>query len=131
MASAPPGRPEQPTLLCCSYLADVDRIAATGYLPTQQDVLRVRVPTTGIIEYPFDLENIIFRCWAWPPKAVGFWGLPAALQAVVGKLFALQAPSTAVGMQKAPWIPYLALRASDPGQEMSHRHMTVHPLRSE
>ncbi|XP_029073439.1 guanine nucleotide-binding protein subunit alpha-11 isoform X2 [Monodon monoceros] len=43
------------------YLTDVDRIAASGYLPTQQDVLRVRVPTTGIIEYPFDLENIIFR----------------------------------------------------------------------
>ncbi|XP_058138251.1 guanine nucleotide-binding protein subunit alpha-11 [Dasypus novemcinctus] len=43
------------------YLTDVDRIAAVGYLPTQQDVLRVRVPTTGIIEYPFDLENIIFR----------------------------------------------------------------------
>ncbi|XP_047387106.1 guanine nucleotide-binding protein subunit alpha-11 [Sciurus carolinensis] len=43
------------------YLSDVDRIATSGYLPTQQDVLRVRVPTTGIIEYPFDLENIIFR----------------------------------------------------------------------
>ncbi|XP_053556012.1 guanine nucleotide-binding protein subunit alpha-11 [Bombina bombina] len=43
------------------YLSDVDRIAIPGYLPTQQDVLRVRVPTTGIIEYPFDLENIIFR----------------------------------------------------------------------
>jgi len=41
----------------------VDRIATPGYLPTQQDVLRVRVPTTGIIEYPFDLENIIFRYW--------------------------------------------------------------------
>lgn len=39
----------------------MDRIATPGYLPTQQDVLRVRVPTTGIIEYPFDLENIIFR----------------------------------------------------------------------
>ncbi len=23
----------------------------------------MRVPTTGIIEYPFDLEQIIFRCW--------------------------------------------------------------------
>ncbi|XP_066224046.1 guanine nucleotide-binding protein subunit alpha-14 [Saccopteryx leptura] len=43
------------------YLADIDRIAVTSYVPTQQDVLRVRVPTTGIIEYPFDLENIIFR----------------------------------------------------------------------
>ncbi|XP_041666910.1 guanine nucleotide-binding protein G(q) subunit alpha-like isoform X2 [Cheilinus undulatus] len=43
------------------YLNDLDRIADTAYLPTQQDVLRVRVPTTGIIEYPFDLENVVFR----------------------------------------------------------------------
>ncbi|XP_072007011.1 guanine nucleotide-binding protein subunit alpha-14 isoform X1 [Engystomops pustulosus] len=43
------------------YLSDIDRISVNGYIPTQQDVLRVRVPTTGIIEYPFDLENIIFR----------------------------------------------------------------------
>ena len=44
-----------------SYLNDLDRISDTAYLPTQQDVLRVRVPTTGIIEYPFDLENVVFR----------------------------------------------------------------------
>lgn len=44
-----------------SYLSDLDRVTAEGYVPTQQDVLRVRVPTTGIIEYPFDLENVIFR----------------------------------------------------------------------
>lgn len=44
-----------------SYLMDIDRIAMPSFVPTQQDVLRVRVPTTGIIEYPFDLENIIFR----------------------------------------------------------------------
>lgn len=37
------------------------RIAEASYLPTQQDVLRVRVPTTGIIEYPFDLQSVIFR----------------------------------------------------------------------
>ncbi|CAJ1070147.1 guanine nucleotide-binding protein G(q) subunit alpha-like [Xyrichtys novacula] len=43
------------------YLNDLDRIADNAYLPTQQDVLRVRVPTTGIIEYPFDLENVVFR----------------------------------------------------------------------
>ncbi|XP_055974777.1 guanine nucleotide-binding protein subunit alpha-14 [Sorex fumeus] len=43
------------------YLSDIDRIAKPSFVPTQQDVLRVRVPTTGIIEYPFDLENIIFR----------------------------------------------------------------------
>lgn len=60
----------------------MDRIATSGYLPTQQDVLRVRVPTTGIIEYPFDLENIIFRCLCpgflrvmvfW--GSLGLWGL--------------------------------------------------------
>ncbi|XP_043089453.1 guanine nucleotide-binding protein subunit alpha-11b isoform X2 [Puntigrus tetrazona] len=43
------------------YLSDLDRIADPSYLPTQQDVLRVRIPTTGIIEYPFDLQSIIFR----------------------------------------------------------------------
>ncbi|KAF6729764.1 Guanine nucleotide-binding protein G(q) subunit alpha [Oryzias melastigma] len=43
------------------YLNALDRIAGSGYLPTQQDVLRVRVPTTGIIEYPFDLQSVIFR----------------------------------------------------------------------
>lgn len=40
---------------------EIDRVAARDYLPTEQDILRVRVPTTGIIEYPFDLEEIRFR----------------------------------------------------------------------
>ncbi|OAD55088.1 Guanine nucleotide-binding protein G(q) subunit alpha [Eufriesea mexicana] len=43
-----------------SYLMEIDRVAAPDYLPTEQDILRVRVPTTGIIEYPFDLEEIRF-----------------------------------------------------------------------
>ncbi|KAF3848604.1 hypothetical protein F7725_015101 [Dissostichus mawsoni] len=43
------------------YLDEMDRISDASYLPTQQDVLRVRVPTTGIIEYPFDLEDVVFR----------------------------------------------------------------------
>jgi len=43
------------------YLMEIDRVAALNYLPTEQDILRVRVPTTGIIEYPFDLEEIRFR----------------------------------------------------------------------
>lgn len=42
-------------------MSDLRRLAAPDYLPTEQDILRVRVPTTGIIEYPFDLEQIIFR----------------------------------------------------------------------
>jgi hypothetical protein len=44
-----------------SYLTDLDRLAKPDYLPTEQDVLRARAPTSGIIEYPFDLETIIFR----------------------------------------------------------------------
>ncbi|CAG10326.1 unnamed protein product [Tetraodon nigroviridis] len=51
------------------YLSDIDRVTAEGYVPTQQDVLRVRVPTTGIIEYPFDLENVIFRSQLSPHSA--------------------------------------------------------------
>uniref|UniRef100_H2Z1H0 Guanine nucleotide-binding protein G(Q) subunit alpha n=1 Tax=Ciona savignyi TaxID=51511 RepID=H2Z1H0_CIOSA len=43
------------------YLSDLDRIKQPDFLPTQQDILRVRIPTTGIIEYPFDLDQIIFR----------------------------------------------------------------------
>ncbi|MED6245084.1 Guanine nucleotide-binding protein subunit alpha-14 [Ataeniobius toweri] len=43
------------------YLTDLDRIGQPSYLPDLQDILRVRVPTTGIIEYPFDMENVIFR----------------------------------------------------------------------
>ncbi|KAF7666461.1 hypothetical protein LDENG_00106610 [Lucifuga dentata] len=43
------------------YLSDLDRITAPFYIPTLQDILRVRVPTTGIIEYPFNLSKVIFR----------------------------------------------------------------------
>ncbi|XP_069025913.1 guanine nucleotide-binding protein subunit alpha-14-like [Embiotoca jacksoni] len=43
------------------YLSDLDRITVPSYIPTLQDILRVRVPTTGIIEYPFDLSKVIFR----------------------------------------------------------------------
>ncbi|KAM4616251.1 guanine nucleotide-binding protein subunit alpha-14-like isoform 1-T1 [Polymixia lowei] len=43
------------------YLSEMDRISEPSYLPDLQDILRVRVPTTGIIEYPFDMENVIFR----------------------------------------------------------------------
>ncbi|XP_018518041.1 guanine nucleotide-binding protein subunit alpha-14 isoform X1 [Lates calcarifer] len=43
------------------YLSDLDRITSPFYIPTLQDILRVRVPTTGIIEYPFDLSKVIFR----------------------------------------------------------------------
>lgn len=44
-----------------SYLSDLARIEMDDYLPTEQDILRARQPTTGILEYPFDLDGIIFR----------------------------------------------------------------------
>lgn len=43
------------------YLDALMRVSVPDYLPSLQDILRVRVPTTGIIEYPFDLDSIIFR----------------------------------------------------------------------
>jgi len=42
-------------------LSDLARIEQADYLPTEQDILRARVPTTGILEYPFDLDGIVFR----------------------------------------------------------------------
>ncbi|XP_050092842.1 guanine nucleotide-binding protein G(q) subunit alpha isoform X1 [Anopheles aquasalis] len=43
------------------YLSDMERIEKEDFLPTEQDILRARAPTTGILEYPFDLDSIIFR----------------------------------------------------------------------
>lgn len=42
------------------FLDDLDRVASPDYLPTEQDVLRVRVPTTGVHEYLFVLQGINF-----------------------------------------------------------------------
>lgn len=63
-----------------SYLNELDRIATANYLPSQQDVLRVRVPTTGIIEYPFHLENVVIRSAPLLPlpadcRALEHWGI--------------------------------------------------------
>ncbi|XP_032070503.1 guanine nucleotide-binding protein subunit alpha-14-like isoform X2 [Thamnophis elegans] len=43
------------------FLSDLERIAVPSYVPNEQDVLRVRIPTTGIIEYPFVLQKVPFR----------------------------------------------------------------------
>ena len=40
-----------------SYLDSLDRLCAENYIPSVDDVLRVRVPTTGIIEYTFPLSR--------------------------------------------------------------------------
>lgn len=45
-----------------SYLSEMDRICKPDYLPTEQDVLRSRVKTTGIIEENFSCKELHFRC---------------------------------------------------------------------
>lgn len=43
------------------FLDDLERIGSPDYLPTEQDILRVRVPTTGVHEYLFVLQNVNFK----------------------------------------------------------------------
>ncbi|XP_033929218.1 guanine nucleotide-binding protein G(o) subunit alpha isoform X3 [Melopsittacus undulatus] len=43
------------------YLDSLDRIGAADYQPTEQDILRTRVKTTGIVETHFTFKNLHFR----------------------------------------------------------------------
>uniref|UniRef100_A0A803VQU3 G protein subunit alpha i3 n=12 Tax=Passeriformes TaxID=9126 RepID=A0A803VQU3_FICAL len=43
------------------YLNDLDRISQPTYIPTQQDVLRTRVKTTGIVETHFTFKDLYFK----------------------------------------------------------------------
>uniref|UniRef100_A0AC11ES40 G protein subunit alpha 15 n=1 Tax=Ovis aries TaxID=9940 RepID=A0AC11ES40_SHEEP len=43
------------------YLSNLDRITEEGYIPTAQDVLRSRMPTTGINEYCFSVQKTNLR----------------------------------------------------------------------
>ena len=58
--------PEHPifhsSLLTRSYLNDFSRISQPDYVPTQQDVLRTRVKTTGIVETRFTFKDLRFKC---------------------------------------------------------------------
>jgi len=42
------------------YFTEIDRLAAAGYIPTEQDVLRSRVRTTGIVQSDFTIKSIQF-----------------------------------------------------------------------
>nr|CAB3250013.1 guanine nucleotide-binding protein G(q) subunit alpha [Phallusia mammillata] len=42
------------------YMSHLQRITAINYLPTLQDILRARLPTSGITEYLFDIDSFIF-----------------------------------------------------------------------
>jgi len=43
------------------YFDSIDRLAEPNYLPTEQDVLRSRVKTTGISETNFQIRDVTFR----------------------------------------------------------------------
>ncbi len=49
------------TITVCSYFDDLARIRMPSFMPTDQDILRSRVPTTGILEYTFQMERVAFR----------------------------------------------------------------------
>ena len=53
--------PTAPFLFVPSYLNDLERIARADYIPTQQDVLRTRVKTTGIVETHFTFKDLHFK----------------------------------------------------------------------
>lgn len=42
------------------FLNSLSRVTDPEYIPTEMDVLRVRVPTSGIHEYCFELENKLY-----------------------------------------------------------------------
>jgi guanine nucleotide-binding protein G(i) subunit alpha len=48
-------------VLIHSYFDSIDRIAQSNYLPTDQDVLRSRVKTTGITETTFIIGDLTYR----------------------------------------------------------------------
>ena len=48
-------------LIFISYYNSIDRLFAPGYLPTDQDVLRSRLRTTGITETLFELGQLNYQ----------------------------------------------------------------------
>lgn len=44
-----------------SFLDDLERLGETNYQPTEQDILRTRVKTTGIVEVHFTFKNLNFK----------------------------------------------------------------------
>lgn len=50
--------------LSYSFLDDLDRLGAKDYQPTEQDILRTRVKTTGIVEVHFSFKNLNFK-WVY------------------------------------------------------------------
>lgn len=44
-----------------SFLDCLDRLGEPDYSPSDQDILRTRVKTTGIVEVHFEFKNLNFK----------------------------------------------------------------------
>ena len=53
--------PPHVSTFSCSFLDELDRLGAKDYMPTEQDILRTRVKTTGIVEVHFHFKNLNFK----------------------------------------------------------------------
>ena len=56
------------SLLFCSYFQYMKRLLTDDYVPDEQDVLRSRVQTTGIIETSFHVKQLTYRSPSLPPS---------------------------------------------------------------
>ncbi|KAL1140099.1 hypothetical protein AAG570_000031 [Ranatra chinensis] len=102
------------------YLMEIDRVAAPNYLPTEQDILRVRVPTTGIIEYPFDLEEIRFSYLSDLERIEHAEYLPTEQD-----ILRARAPTT--GIIEYPFdLDSIIFRMVDVGGQRSERRKWIH-----
>ena len=48
-------------LLLFSFFENIDRIRVDNYVPTEQDILRLRVVTSGIFEIKFSVNDVVFH----------------------------------------------------------------------
>lgn len=46
-----------------SFLDKVDIVCKSEYIPTEQDILRCRKRTTGIVEIEFEVNNQLFKMY--------------------------------------------------------------------
>ena len=101
-----------------SYLDSLDRIGASDYQPTEQDILRTRVKTTGIVETHFTFKNLHFRYLVPSPGPLG----PVAPWGLHGR------PSRPlrVRTQRLTDVCSLSTRLFDVGGQRSERKKWIH-----
>uniref|UniRef100_A0A1I7XET5 G-protein alpha subunit n=1 Tax=Heterorhabditis bacteriophora TaxID=37862 RepID=A0A1I7XET5_HETBA len=47
--------------ICCSFLQHLDRMRQKDYVPTLEDILKSRVPTSGVVQFTFFIKNYMFK----------------------------------------------------------------------